>query len=433
MKRFDLSRRQMLRGLLAGGAVAMVPLPFLSSLARAEEGVFPTRFGVFNWGNGMVPNLWVPEQTGTGYTPSRLLAPLARHQDIFSVFTGYEVKVPNITPHESGKFGFLTGIDPNRTDAGGQRTDTARGPTVDQIAAQALGEPTRFRSIECGPDPARNISWNGPFSPNPTEGDPVALYERLFGPTFREPGSDAPPDPRLALRQSVLDVVVDHVKELDGLLGTADRARLDQHLTGIREVERQIAKLQLPPPDLEACVKPEAPTGGGDRLAKHAVMAKLLAMAVACDQTRVFTYVYSTHNDSYVYPGQTEGHHRLTHDELGDQPNVAKITELLMGELALFLDELQAIPEGDETLLDHMAVLCTSDTSLGQVHGLFEYPAILAGKANGALKPGQHIRTELSDTASKIPLTALRSVGVRQASFGEDDAYTEDDIGEVLT
>jgi hypothetical protein len=431
-----LSRRNLLRGLLAGGAVATIPLPHLPSLrlsgeARAEDGVFPTRFGLFNWGNGMVPSAWIPDATGADWTPSHLLEPLARHQAKLSVLTGYEVKVPNILPHESGKFGFLTGIDPTKGNATGT-PDTAQGPTCDQLVSAVLGGETRFRSLEVGLDPDRFVSWNGPYSPNPPETNAVTFFERVFGPAFREPGSDQPPDPKLALRQSVLDVVTGHIGDLSSKLGVEDKSRLDQHLTGIREIERRIAQLQLPPPDLEACFRPEAPLSmPSERMAQHAIMSELLAMSVACDQTRVFSYAFSMHNDDHIYEVASDGHHRLTHDEQGDQPTVQAITQVIMEQLAVFLDALDNIQEGDGTLLDHCALLCTSDVSLGQVHGLHEFPALVAGSANGALKPGMHVRTELSETAAKIPLTLLRAVGLRQASFGEDDAYTEDSIGEI--
>lgn len=421
------TRRHVLRGLF-GGAVVSVPLPIFPSLqARAEEGVFPTRFGIWNWGNGMVPSHWTPDTTGAGWTPSPLLEPLARHVDALSVLTGYEVKVPNVHPHDSGKLGFLCGIDPNRE---GLEDPVAYGPTVDQLVAREIGGQTRFRSLECGANTDRVISWNGPNSGNPTEADPVAFFQRVFGTGFVEPGTDAPPDPTLGLRQSVLDVVTGHAQDLQSSLGSEDRVRLEQHLDGIREIERQIAQLQLPKPPLAACVPPEAPTSNPAAFKERArLMADLLVMALACDQSRVFTYVFSVHNNDWIYDGLHEGHHRLTHDEQGDQPWVREITTQIMTEFAYFLDALRAVEEGDGTLLDHCAVLGTSDVSLGRLHALDEFPALVAGTANGALKTNLHLRTDTSETAAKIPLTLMRAVGARAASFGEDDCYTTDSIG----
>ncbi len=428
-----MSRRQVLRGML-GGALITVPLPFLPSLgrrgqARAAEGVFPTRFGNFNWGNGMVPEHWTPATTGAGWAPSRLLAPLARHTDVLSVVSGYEVKVPNISPHTSGKFGFLTGIDPNRGSGDGTY---ALGPTFDQIIAAAIGGTTPFRSIECGVTSEQVISWNGPNAGNPTQADPAALFRRLFGDSFRPPGSDAPPDPKLALRQSVLDVVTGHLGTLKGRLGRDDATRLEQHLDGIREIERRIAQLQLPTPALDACVPPTVePSNPAAFKERHAVMTDLMVTALACDQTRVFTYVFSEHNNNWVYDALKDGHHRMTHDELGDQPGVQECVLQIMEQLALFLDALRAVPEGDGTLLDHCALLCSSDVSLGRLHALDEFPTMIAGGANGALRAGIHVRSEVGASAAAIPLTLMRAVGVRAASFGEDDCTETESIGEL--
>ena len=167
-------------------------------------------------------------------------------------------------------------------------------------------------------------SFNGPNNKNPPELSPIAFYERIFGSTFREPGEEGVVDPTLALRRSVLDAVMADVEKINARVGAADRIRLDQHLTGIRELELRLARLAEDPPSLEACLRPAEPAAeypeveGRHPVSEiHRAMTDLLVMAVACDQTRVFSHWFSDPLTNKLYPGATMGHHSLTHDEPG--------------------------------------------------------------------------------------------------------------------
>lgn len=428
-----MNRRTVLRGMLSGGAVALA-LPWLESLggfgrgtARANAGSgFPLRFGMFHWGNGNNPDRWTPigEGVGDAWQLSEQLAPLAAHKDKLAVVTGLSVKLPNIIPHGSGAAGLLSGT---RFD-----NETFGGPSIDQIIAEAIGGETLFRSLQTAGSDTLGISYSGPNLLNPAESSPFALYERLFGATFVEPGGEAIVDPSLGLRQSVLDGVNADLVRLQARLSTADRTRLEQHLDGVRDLESRLTRLIEDPPSFASCTRPAEPLteypdidGRPQVSARSRAIADLLAMALACDQTRVFAHFLTEPVADVLFPGATKGHHSLTHDEGGDQPQCNEITIQCIAEYGYLLDALRAIPEGDETLLDHCAVLCCSEISLGQTHSLDEMPLLVAGGACGTLAVDTHIRAAGQESASELMLTLIRAMGVGQASFGVDEAYTD--------
>jgi hypothetical protein len=434
-----ISRRTVLRGLL-GGAAVTVGLPALdcwlntAGTAWADGSAFPRRLGVFWWGNGNIPSRWTPAGTGFGdaWQLSEQLAPLAAHKDKLAVLTGLEVRVPNVVPHFSGAAGMLTGQA--EKDVGDDWT--AAGPSFDQVVASAIGGSTRFRSLEFGPKPASGLSFTGPLARNPFEASPVALFERLFGVGFVAPGEDPIEDPTLPLRRSVLDAVITDIRDLKGRVGAADSARLDQHFSGIRDLELRIARLLEDPPNLAACTRPAAPPdvfedlvpGEVNLRAVNQAFAELVAMALACDQTRVFFEQYTYPVSNVLFPGASDGHHNLTHDEPGDQPEVHAITVQCMEGLADLLTALRSVPEGDGTLLDNCAVVGTSEVSLGRTHSLDDFPLLVAGGCCGLLQTDMHYRSETAESISKPVLSVIRAMGVLQGSWGAEDAATGDGL-----
>jgi hypothetical protein len=314
---------------------------------------------------------------------------------------------------------------------------TFKGPTIDQQLAALMGGDTLFRSLEVGVEPnMRGMSLNGPDSRNTPESDPLALYERLFGATFREPGEGSV-DPKLALRQSALDAVMEDMRSLKSRLGSNDKARLDQHFTAVRDLELRLARLQEAPLAREACVKPAQPVEiplleGRVQIEERArVMADLSAVALACDLTRVLSFWYCDPLSNLLHPNATSGHHQLTHDEPGDQPQV---TEIIMGaqrSLAYLIERLREIPEGESTLLDQCALLATTDVSEGKTHQIDEYPILIAGRAGGALKVGHHYRSLTKENASHVALSLTRALGVPAASYGLDEAFVDSGLSAV--
>lgn len=423
------TRRSVLRGML-GGAAVTVGLPFLESIARprtakaAPDG-YPKRFGMFFWGNGVLPELWKPAAVGAtaeawGLSPT--LAPLAAHKKKLSVVSGLKVPIKNDIPHMSGPIGFLSPQGPAAADP-----SAFGAATLDQVIAEVIGADSRFKSLEVGVQPGiTGMSYAGPGALNPCETSPAALFQRVFGPEFVPPGSTPKENPTLALRKSVLDAVMSETTDLQKVLGASDKARLESHLDGVRSLEKRIQKLQETPPAIVGCKPPPAPkdayppVDGRPPLSEISrVMADITAMALACDQTRVFTYWFSGPVNNTLFPGATSGHHQLTHDEPSPQPQVAAILVQIMTELAYLLTALDSLPEGDGTLLDHCALLATTDCNLGRQHTLDNYPILVAGSANGALRPGVHVDGAGAST-SYAAVTLARAMGVDLASWGAD-------------
>ena len=431
MPNFKLDRRTVLRGLVGGAAVS-VALPPLeafmnaSGTAYANGTPFPKRFGVFFWGNGVIPDRWAPTGEGTNWQLSEQLAPLAAHKADINVITGFKVNVKNDRPHGAGPAGLLTGA--------ALRTDMYVAPTVDQVIAKELGGETRFRSLEFGVQRStRSLSYASPTQMNPIETSPARLFNRLFGEDFRDPNATTGPDPRLPLRRSVLDGVLAQSTALKARLGASDRARIEQHLEGVRSLERQIARLEASPVSLAACALPNAPladytdVAGRQQLsAVSRAMSDLLAMALACDQTRVFFDMFTQPLADILIGTASAGHHQLTHDEAGNQPNVHGIILTIMQEFAYLLGALKAIPEGSGTLLDNCVILGTTDCGFGRTHQLNNYPLIVAGKGGGFLKTGLHIKSTTEDNASRVMLTLVNAMGLRRADYGFDTAKSSD-------
>ena len=439
LPRKPLSRRTFLRGALGGAGVAMA-LPVLEAMldingrALACGGVVPRRFGMFWWGNGVRPDRWVPARTGTDWELSPALAPLVAVKPWVTVVSGLSVRTSNDIPHDSGSIGLLTGME--AIEVAGSKTVAA--PTIDQIIAAQVGGSTVYRSLQTSPTGANGFSFNGPASRNPTEGSPYALYERLFGGTFRAPGEGGVVDPSLALRQSVLDAVLEDANALRGRVGVADQARLDQHMTGIRELELRLARLQEDPPDLASCSRPDAPPvdfpdvdGRPAIREKGRAMTDLLVMAMACDQSRVFTHFVNDAVADTYFPEAAAGHHDLTHNEPGDQPQVAAITTRIVEDLAYMLEAMAALPEGDGTLLDNSVVLAGSEVSLGQTHSLDDMPLLFAGGACGSLRTGLHYRGAGQENASKLMLTLIRAMDIVAGAYGEGAGEATEGISEV--
>lgn len=433
-----ITRRTLLRGLL-GGAVVTVGLPWLEVFERAARAAggdsgFPRRFGLFFWGNGILPERWVPASQGTDWELSDQLASLAPFRDDISVVTGMRVGVPNVEPHFATAAGFLSA----RPIIKSGNDYTFAGPSIDQIVAGAIGQETRFASLEIGTRSSDGMSHNGPHSRNPPETSPVALFERVFGGSFTLPGSEAKVDPKLALKRSVLDAVAGDIQRLQGQLGTEDKQRLEAHLDGVRTLEKRLAKLEEDPPNLAACALPTAPTSeypdidGRPQLAeKNAIMSEIAAMALACDQTRVFSSWFTHPVNNLLFPGATAGHHQLTHDEPGEQPEVHKITLQCVEAFAAQVAALKKVKEGDGTLLDHCVLLGTSDVSLAKTHSPEDFPILLAGSAGGRLRTGVHYRSTSSENASKVPLTLCRALGMELAELGDAEGHTKDGLGAI--
>ncbi len=443
MGALKLDRRTLLRGLLGGGVVT-VGLPPLelffnaTGTAYADGCALPKRFGLFMWGNGVLPERWNPATQGSGdeWALSDQLEPLANFKQRLTVVGGMNVKAPNVIPHGSGPGGLLSGAPVIRKGEGEDYTFAL--PSVDQLIAMEIGGDTRFRSLEFGASPGAGLSFNGPDSRNPPEPSPHKLFERLFGVGFTLPGDEPIIDPTVALRRSVLDAVLGDAQRLHGKLGVSDQRRLDRHMDGIRDLERRLAKLEDDPPDMAACARPPLPEseypdveGRAQLVDKNQALSDIVAMALACDQTRVFSNFVTSPLNNLLFPGANAGHHRLTHDEEPPQHQVHEIVRHCMGRFADMLTALDAVDEGEGSLLDHCLVLGTSDVALGNTHTLEDYPIVLAGGACGTIKTDTHYRSPAADNASKVMLSIVRAMGISAPSYGAEDGLVSESLGAI--
>jgi hypothetical protein len=225
-------------------------------------------------------------------------------------------------------------------------------------------------------------------------------------------------------------------------VGKADRIKLDQYFTSVREMENQLAVQLQKPEQCEACVVPAAPKETPRSATVDAVrantraLAKLLAMGLACNQTRVFNFVHTAGTSETYVAGQSKIYHQITHDEptdakLGYQPETSKLAGLVMQAFGDFLLELDAIKEGEGTVLDNSLVMAFSDTGYAKIHSIENIPMFLAGGAGGRHKAGQHIHTT-GDPVTRVALTAQRLVGAPVGEFGSGTMKTARPITEVI-
>jgi hypothetical protein len=453
-----IGRRAALRGLMSGAAVA-VALPRLDAMlnlhgtAFAAGGALPRRFGVWTWANGVHLKRWVPAQTGATWELSEELAPLAKVKADMTVVSGTRVPHGPGRGHAAPNTQLMTAM-PTQYAGGNQSAATAKGPSIDQLVAAQIGKETDFKSIEVGIDkneaPERGTSFhwwshNGPNSPNPCTYDCAALFSRLFA---KPPGAGATTQGDDAgaiaakLRKSVLDAVLEDARDLDAALGAADRMRLQQHLDAIRAVEKRvgaIARGESPP--AAACGKPSMPdaalVGKAESYdlrgkAINKTMAELVALALACDLTRVFTFEHTQPGSHITIPsiGVTYEYHGLTHNDWAGV-KVQSAIKLFMGELSVLIETLRGYREGAGSLLDSCAIMASTDCAQGDNHGVDDYPILVFGRAGG-LKAGILFRSATKETACLVPYTLAKAVGAELGPWGEGEGRCTAPLGALL-
>jgi hypothetical protein len=432
---------------MLGGGMVSVALPFLdcfldvNGTALAATGAqLPVRFGTWFWGCGLTPGRWIPSKTGAGYDMPPELKPLAAFKDRLTICSGFKANTDGkgAVPHYTGTMSILTGGAPK-----GQ--GLVDFPTFDTTIADAIGADTRFRSLELTAtgNPRDSNSRRSSAVINAAEPSPAAFYARLFGPDFKDPNAaDFVPDPKVMVRRSALSAIKDQRDALLAEVGAADRVRLDQYFTSIRQLEQQLdIQLQKPAP-LEACKVPSAPavtktgTQIDDAIANHKLLAQLLAQALACNQTKVFNMVFADAGSSLRKAGSTVTHHQLTHEEpidekTGCQPEATYFVERIVEGLQTMLVTLDGVKEGDGTLLDRTLVFAHSECSFAKIHSLETIPMLIAGGAGGKIKTGQHVAGN-GDPVTRVGLTVQQVMGVPMSSWGAGSMQTSKNIPELM-
>jgi hypothetical protein len=328
---------------------------------------------------------------------------------------------------------------------GGVPAVSAALPSIDSLIADVIGTRTRFRSLEVACDGRANSSYSRRSGSvvNPAEVSPAALYTRIFGPEFKDPNAaEFTPDPRVMVKRSALSAIADQRLDFTRKLGAADKARLDEYFTSLRELEQKLdLELQKPAP-LAACTVPgrdQDVTLGSvveDTLSNHKLFAQLLAHALACGQTRVINVVLSPGVSIIQKAGNAMNHHMYSHEEsvdpsLGYQPNFTFFVLRCVDAFRDFLTAVDGIREGDKTLLDRMLIYGGTDTGFAKVHSVENVPMITAGAAGGRIKTGIHVAAR-GDSLTRVGLTAQQAMGVATGSWGTLSNQTARPFSEVM-
>ncbi len=429
-KSWEISRRHALKGL--GVSLA---LPWLEAMRPAAaaiagpDGGFPRRMAFLYVPNGVHMPAWTPEADGTLANLPSSLEPLASLKDDVLVFTGLAqdggfAHGDGAGDHARAMASFLTGTHPFKTEGANLRA----GISVDQVAAHRVGLATRLPSLEIGCDPgaqagacdsgyscaySSNLSWRSASMPMPKEVNPRLVFERLFAPT----------GPGRARRKHLLDFVQDDARALSGRLGAADRRKVDEYLTSVREIEQRIARAGQDAPPPEGYPVPE---GIPAEYPEHArLLYDMLFLAFRADVTRVATFVLANEVSGRSYPflGIPEGHHELSHH--GKKPEnlekLAKINRFHVGLYADFLQKLKGAQEGEGSLLDHSMILMGSSLSDGDRHDHADLPIVLAGSAGGTIKGGRHLRFPEKTPLNNLFLAMLDRMNTPTDALGDSN------------
>ncbi|MBL8785440.1 MAG: DUF1552 domain-containing protein [Deltaproteobacteria bacterium] len=435
------SRRAFLRG--AGGVA--VGLPFMASLgvgpfsksARAEEGVFPKRLVIMFSPNGTVKDNWRPFGGETNFTLSPILEPLAPFREKLLVMEGISMLTAKYGPgdgHQTGMGQMLTAVELLEGDLfqGGGDSGTAGwagGISVDQAIANVVGKDTKLKSLELGVQVHGATVWSrmsylGPNQPIPPECDPAAVFGRVFGDMSISPADLLKRERR---RKSVLDLVLGEYATLVPKLDRFDREKLDAHLQAIREVEKRLQTEVVGVS--ENCVVPGQPQvlphmEPGNYEAVGRQQMDLLVSALQCDLTRVATLQFSHSVSGHVFTnlGLGQGHHDLSHE--GDsnadaQQKLTTINRFYASQMAYLCQRLSEVKEGDETLLDHTAVLWVNELGKGNSHSRDEIPYVMVGGCGGYFKTGRYLRFLPQTPHNDLLVTLMQAMGLEQTTFGD--------------
>jgi hypothetical protein len=438
-----LSRRTFLQG--AGAAIG---LPLLEAMvpalawARPANRPPPVRLCFVYVPNGMVMSNWTPATQGKDFAFTPILKPLEPFREHTLVLSGLMDHNANALgdgggDHARASASFLTGAHPRESGS-----DIYAGISADQVAARAVGHETRLPSLELGLEDTRivglcdgnyscaytsTISWRTPTTPLPPMPNPRHVFERLFGDA--DPGVDpAAATRRARYRRSILDGVVEETRRLTASVGEADRRKIDEYLSSIREVERGIQRAQRERAATGPAV--ERPPGIPADHAEHArLIFDLLALAFQSDATRIATMMIGRESSirSYDQIGIPEAHHQLSHHR-NNPENLAKLTRIQTyhtGLFARFIAMLRSTSDGDGSLLDRSLILYGAGIADSNRHTHEKLPVLVVGKGNGGVRTGRHIDLGKDTPVTNLLLAMLDRVNVRPQRLGDSTGLME--------
>ena len=416
-KKTVLSRRVVLKGL-----AATVALPWLESARLAGAGSAaapPKRFAFLFFGDGIHPPEWWAKGRGSNMELGPTFQTLAPVKEKLTFVNGLRHPSNVVGGHAKGAAGILTGVQPK----GGReiRAETS----LDQVLAQQLGDQTVLPSLvlacerpvsgfhESGYSMmyASHVSWSSPVSPVPAELYPSLAFDSLF-----ESKSSR-------THQSVLDHVLDQLKDVEGKVSRADRAKIDEYTNSVREVERRLAKMgqgqseKVPTEKLQA---QRPPNGLPTQIDEHTrLMSDIIALAFQTDRTRIATMLLTNNLSGQVYPflGLRNDHHSFSHSWKNKE--FASITRFWVSQYAYLLKKLDSMPEGDGTVLDNSCILLANEQ--WTAHSAPKVPLIVAGSLGGSFKTGRSLDYETSKNRkmSSLYLSLLDRMGMPRKTFGD--------------
>ncbi len=416
----------------------------MSSVARAaggvlgasgEAGAAPLRTAFIFTPNGVNYPHWLPEGEGRNFRLSPTLSPLERVRKHINVVTGLTLDKARSNgdgpgDHARSSATFLTGRQARKTSG----NDINLGVSVDQFAARQIGHQTRLPSLEIGCENSRpagncdsgyscaytsNVAWRDENTPVPKSVDPAVVFERLFG----DATGKAERRDRMRRRSSVLDYVSTDAERLERRLGVADRQKLDEFQTSVREIERRIQHAMTETGD-EPLPDYDAPVGIPRKLSEHIdLMYDMMLLAFQTDSTRIATFMVGVggSNRSLAEIGVSEGHHELSHHQHneGMVEKIRRIDRFYVERFAAFLERMAATPEGRGSLLDNCIIMHGSGISDGNIHNHENLPIVLAGGGGGTMHTGRLLHYPKETPMCDLYMALLERMGCDVASFGD--------------
>ncbi len=423
-----LPRRTFLRGMGTAMALPLLDAMIPARTALAQTAANPTpHLGFIYFPHGAIMGQWTPKTEGVNFELSPILKSLAPFQKQLTVVSGLANR-PAVSPavHAITPGTWLSCVHPRASQ------DPFGGPTVDQIAAQHIGQDTPFPSLEVatevhggggscdrdfGCSYAGTISFSSPTNPLPMETDPRKLFQRMFG------QGDTPEERKRISKQysSVLDLVSQEAADLQRTLGPQDRAMVGDYLDTVREIERRVEKMDGR--DLSHVNIPDTPGGIPPTFEAHInLLFDLIAVAYQANMTRVFSFMMAAEVSGLTYNqiGVPDAFHPISHhnNEQAKMDKLVKIQTYHTEIFSKFLAKLQKMPDGDGTMLDHSLILYGSNMSNSNAHNHDPLPTALVGGWK-SVKGGQHLKYPDQTPLANMLLTILDRAGVPEEKFGD--------------
>ena len=389
--RKHISRRAVLKGVGASIALPLLDAmnPAATAWAKTAAGSAPKRVAFVGFPHGAIMDRWSPRQTGADYEMSTILEPLSPFREHLTIVSGLRNK-PGETPepHAYIESTWLNCVKPWEHGVASPEA----GVTADQVAARHIGQDTRLPSLELTTSQVgARLAWRTPTQPLPQEGNPRAVFQKLFG----QGDTDKERAAILHETGSILDRVKAQAARLQTSLGVHDRVVVSDYLDSVREIERRVQMAEKQ--DTTSLDIPDAPAGTPNDITEHfRLMFDLMALAFQADITRVITFSmdHEASMRTYTNLGIAEGFHPLSHhgNNPQKQEKLVQIQTYHTLVFAKFVERLSKAQEADGTVLDHSTILFGSNMSNSDKHNNDPLPAAVLGHAHGRIKGGQHVK-----------------------------------------